>query len=169
MVFKTGRQLSPIVILGYAFTIGLALSVFAQLTHAQSTNVELSQPGELVNEAGDEPQDVNKIAARLFFAFGSETLELDSQSALRSFAEQAEANPDSAILIFAHTDDRGWSLGNLELSRIRAKTVAKELVASGIDITRMKALAFGESRPLASNDTADGRRLNRRVEISLTP
>ncbi len=169
MVFKFSQQPSPLVKLEYACIIGLALLAITSHTHAQGANVDLSQSEERVNETGDALQTVIEGATHVFFAFSSETIDRDSQSALLGLVEQAEANPNSTILIKAHTDNRGWALGNLELSRIRARSVAKELIANGINVARMRAFAFGESRPLAQNSTAEGRRLNRRVEISLAP
>lgn len=149
--------------------VGLALLVAGSHTHAQGANVDLSQAEERVGETGDDLRSMNEGVTLLYFAFGAETLDVDSQSALSSVVKQAEANPDSTIIIKAHTDNRGWALGNVELSRIRARSVAKALIANGVDVARMKAFAFGESHPVARNSTAEGRRMNRRVEVSLLP
>lgn len=169
MVLKTRQLPSLLVKFVYACIVGLALLATGFNTYAQGTNVDLSQPEERVSESGEERQNVIEGLTRLYFAFGAETLDSDSQAAMLGLVEQAEANPDSTIMIKAHTDNRGWALGNLELSRLRARSVAIGLMANGVDIARMRAFAFGESRPIAPNSTAKGRRLNRRVEVSLTP
>lgn len=159
----------PIGKLTHSCFLAVLLALFSAQVLAQGSNVDLSEPAERVNETRDDNQSETEGVVLVYFAFGSETLESDSEVALRSLAEQAMANPDRSVIIAAHTDNRGWALGNLELSRIRARSVAKALMANGVEVARMRAFAFGESQPLATNSTAQGRRLNRRVEISLKP
>ncbi len=169
MLPKTCQLRPQLVNFGYACIVGLALANIGSYAYAQGANVDLTQPEEPIIETGDEDQSMVEGITRLYFAFGAETLESDSQSALLDLVEQAEANPDRIIMIKAHTDNRGWALGNMELSRIRARSVAKGLIANGVEVARMRAFAFGESQPVAPNSTAEGRRLNRRVEVSLMP
>lgn len=170
VVLKTRQLPSPLVKFGYACIVGLALLATGSNTYAQGANVDLNQPDERVSETGDElQQTMVEGVTRLYFAFGAETLDSNSQSALLGLVKQAEANPANTIMIKAHTDNRGWALGNLQLSKLRARSVAIALIANGVDVSRMRAFAFGESRPVALNSTAQGRRLNRRVEVSLMP
>ena len=75
--------------------------------------------------------------------------------------------PDVRVLLAAHTDDEGAEDTNLELSKRRAVSVVRYLVAHGISVSRIRARAFGESRPIASNQTAEGRATNRRIEIAV--
>ena len=72
---------------------------------------------------------------------------------------------DEHIEIIGHTDSKGDEDYNLELSKKRAKAVKKELEKLGIDPNRIKTDGKGESEPKAKNDTEEGRRINRRVEI----
>jgi OOP family OmpA-OmpF porin len=72
------------------------------------------------------------------------------------------------IAIEGHTDSRGADAFNLELSKRRAKTVRAFLIVQGVSEGRLTADGFGESRPIASNDTQEGRNQNRRVEFRLT-
>ena len=65
----------------------------------------------------------------------------------------------------AHTDAQGDEVDNLELSRRRALSVVRYLIAQGISIDRLQARAYGESRPIADNETQEGRLINRRVEF----
>jgi OOP family OmpA-OmpF porin len=75
--------------------------------------------------------------------------------------------PAQKILIAGHTDSTGSAAYNLDLSRRRAESVRNYLIAKfGIDGSRLHARGFGETAPIAGNDTAEGRQRNRRVEIS---
>jgi outer membrane protein OmpA-like peptidoglycan-associated protein len=84
---------------------------------------------------------------------------------LGRLAEFLRANPDRPVLIEGHTDSTGTSEYNLQLSEARAAAVESALVQQGVPPARIQTRAFGESAPVASNDTAAGRQQNRRVEI----
>ena len=73
------------------------------------------------------------------------------------------------IRVGAHTDASGDAVANLALSERRAGAVAAHLVELGVPSRRLVAEAFGETRPIASNDTPQGRRANRRVELDVMP
>ena len=67
----------------------------------------------------------------------------------------------------AHTDNQGSAESNLKLSKQRVISVVRYLIRKGVPKTQLRALAYGESRPMVSNDTADGRKRNRRVEFEV--
>ena len=71
--------------------------------------------------------------------------------------------------VYCHTDSTGSDQHNFDLSQRRALAVANYLSAQGVDSRRFAVTGFGESRPVASNNTAEGRAQNRRVEIQLSP
>ena len=75
--------------------------------------------------------------------------------------------PDYKLSISGHTDDVGDEARNLVLSTDRAKACADYLIFKGIQPERLRSAGFGEARPIASNRTASGRELNRRVEFEL--
>jgi outer membrane protein OmpA-like peptidoglycan-associated protein len=75
------------------------------------------------------------------------------------------AHPDAAVEVDGHTDSTGSADHNLALSQLRANAVRQALVARGVQPTRIVAQGMGEVAPVASNDTAEGRQLNRRVEV----
>jgi outer membrane protein OmpA-like peptidoglycan-associated protein len=75
----------------------------------------------------------------------------------------------TVVDVAGHADSTGPDDKNLELSQRRAGSVSSYLVAQGINAQRLIATGYGETRPIASNDTADGRQQNRRVEITLVP
>ena len=76
-------------------------------------------------------------------------------------------DPSMTIAIEGHTDSDGPEDYNLELSQARADAVAGYFAAAGIDPARISAVGRGEAAPAASNDTAEGRARNRRVEFAL--
>ena len=76
-------------------------------------------------------------------------------------------NNQKHILIVGYTDSIGSATSNMELSLQRAKMVESKLIELGIDANRIQVKGAGESSPIASNDTEDGRRENRRVEIDI--
>jgi outer membrane protein OmpA-like peptidoglycan-associated protein len=71
------------------------------------------------------------------------------------------------IRIEGHTDSSGSSNANLALSQKRAEAVRDALVASGVEASRITVVGLGSERPVAANDTAEGRARNRRVDIIL--
>ena len=77
--------------------------------------------------------------------------------------------PETVIQVEGHTDSTGSESYNMELSARRAEAVKNLLVQEGVDPSRILTIAFGESTPIASNDTEYGRAQNRRVEIKVAP
>ncbi len=75
--------------------------------------------------------------------------------------------PDTKILIEGHTDSTGPEDYNLELSRRRAQAVANFMAGLQVDPTRFTIMGYGDAQPVASNETAEGRQLNRRVDIAI--
>ena len=101
------------------------------------------------------------------FKAGSDTLTAEALDVLAGIADTLREYPDIRIVIEAHTDNLGDSAANLQLSKRRAIAVARYLVDAGISGSRLKAQAYGESRPRTTNATAEGRAANRRVEFSV--
>jgi outer membrane protein OmpA-like peptidoglycan-associated protein len=71
--------------------------------------------------------------------------------------------------VYGHTDSTGSDSYNLDLSQRRASAVADYLTMRGVQSARLGTRGFGESQPIASNDTEEGKAANRRVEIKLVP
>jgi tetratricopeptide (TPR) repeat protein len=78
-------------------------------------------------------------------------------------------NPSLRIEIQGHTDNSGKALANRRLSEKRAKSVMQYLIQRGIKPTRLQWAGYGQTRPIATNDTSDGRKQNRRVGFSPIP
>lgn len=107
------------------------------------------------------------VAEGVTFRSGSDTLTAEAESVLVDIALALREHPTFNVVIAAHTDNRGPAESNLELSRRRALAVARYLAGEGVEPSRLKPQAYGESRPLVSNASAAGRASNRRVEFSI--
>ncbi len=90
-----------------------------------------------------------------------------SKENIAKLANVLKKYEDTNILIEGHTDATGSEEYNLELSRKRAQNVANYLASLGISPTRFTIMGYGESQPLMTNDTPEGRAANRRVEIGI--
>jgi len=101
----------------------------------------------------------------IYFDTDKDVLKSESEAALQQVLTMLNSKPDLRIAIGGHTDSQASDAYNLDLSKRRAQAVMAWLVNKGIDAPRLTAQGFGESQPVADNDSAAGRALNRRVEI----
>ncbi|MBZ5487759.1 OmpA family protein [Halomonas aquamarina] len=99
------------------------------------------------------------------FEFDSAELTSNARNILNGVAERLVNNPDVRVSIEGHTDSRGTAQYNKDLSQRRAESVTTYLAQRGVGSNRMRAVGYGEERPIASNDTDEGRAQNRRVEL----
>ena len=81
--------------------------------------------------------------------------------------KKVKINSTLKIQINGHTDDVGTDIDNQKLSEQRAKSVMNALIARGINPIRISYIGYGESKPITSNDTEEGRSTNRRTEFVL--
>jgi outer membrane protein OmpA-like peptidoglycan-associated protein len=103
----------------------------------------------------------------LMFDVDKADLRSASRDNLTNLAGILNKYPDTNILLEGHTDATGSNDHNLELSRRRAQSVANYLSTQQVLVTRFTIMGYGEDQPIASNDTADGRQQNRRVEVAI--
>ena len=101
------------------------------------------------------------------FKGNSSEMTLAGQTALYKVFVALRRSPNYVMEIQGHTDNRGSSAYNLELSEARANTVANFLIQLGINPNRLFAKAYGESQPIASNQSPAGQARNRRVELKI--
>jgi outer membrane protein OmpA-like peptidoglycan-associated protein len=101
----------------------------------------------------------------ILFASGSADLLPEAEPELGALYKLLKENEQVKIRIDGHTDDIGEAAANLNLSKLRATAVQAYLAKQGIPKDRMQVQFFGESKPLGSNTTEEGKRLNRRIEI----
>ena len=114
-------------------------------------------------------EDELKVTVRneVLFDYNSTALRSASRSALEEMSEVFNDYPDTTIIVEGHADSTGSASYNQRLSNRRADAVARYLQNLGVRGSRIDAVGFGESQPRASNNTASGRQLNRRVEINI--
>jgi outer membrane protein OmpA-like peptidoglycan-associated protein len=101
------------------------------------------------------------------FAPGAVTVKPKLTDEIRKIARVLARYPRSRVSVEGHSDSQGDETYNLKLSRKRAEAVKDLLVKFGVAEHRIKVEAFGESQPIATNNTEEGRRRNRRVEIKV--
>lgn len=101
------------------------------------------------------------------FASNSDVPLPESVPVMEELAAALKANTTMKVLLEGHTDSTNTAAYNLDLSARRAKAVVTFLVKQGIDAKRLSSKGFGKDVPVASNATAQGRALNRRVEVSV--
>ena len=109
-----------------------------------------------------------KIVLRsVHFDFDKAAIRADAKPILDEAASTLKDEGDVSVVVAGHTDSIGTDQYNLKLSKRRAEAVKQYLVGQGINASRLTVEGFGESQPVASNDTADGRAQNRRVELNV--
>jgi len=129
---------------------------------------ELQQiPGVEVTRPTPNEIDIN-LTNDILFDFNSYALRSESKSTLQNLADNFRKYADEQISVEGHTDAVGSLEANQRLSEQRADTVRNYLVDQGVSGTRISSIGYGETRPKATNDTPEGRQLNRRVEIHVT-
>jgi OmpA-OmpF porin, OOP family len=130
--------------------------------------------GEQVDEKGCSTQkdtvtvkETVTLSGDTNFEFNKATLLSSAYSELNQLADAMKANPKTRWRVEGHTDAVGSESYNTELSRKRAEAVVNYLTSKGIERNRMDIVPLGKSNPIATNDTQEGRAMNRRVEIKL--
>ncbi len=101
----------------------------------------------------------------IFFEYAKATLRKDSYPELDRIAESLKENPSLSIEIQGHTDNVGSIETNQKLSEERAGAVKTYLLSKKIPSSRVTSIGFGETKPISSNDTDEGKAKNRRVEF----
>jgi outer membrane protein OmpA-like peptidoglycan-associated protein len=129
----------------------------AQLANAQQQLADL--------QAKQTDRGVVVTLGDVLFDTGQATLKPGATLAMNRLATYLSSNAQTKVLIEGHTDSRGGDDYNVGLSERRARAVATELESRGISADQVQTLGRGKAYPVASNDTAEGRQQNRRVEI----
>jgi outer membrane protein OmpA-like peptidoglycan-associated protein len=110
------------------------------------------------------PEPEGLVLEGILFETGSAILDPESNPRLDRVVEYMTHRPSARIRIAGHTDNVGAPARNRALSESRAQAVRDYLVSHGIDAGRVEAVGFGDTQPIASNDTEEGRAQNRRIE-----
>lgn len=105
----------------------------------------------------------------MVFDTGSADVKGASAADLQQVAKIMNDYPQTRVMVAGHTDSVGSNESNQKLSERRANAVKNLLVNNGVNANRIVAKGYGETQPIASNDTAAGRQQNRRVKITIEP
>lgn len=151
---------------GIGLLAGAAVGTYLDQQEEQ-LNQDLQGTGADVTRVGDSilvtlPEGVT---------FATDSAEIDPRFSrpLTQVSETLNQYPESYIDVVGHTDDTGSEAYNQKLSEARAQSVRRALVQRGVAPARVVAYGYGETQPIASNKTPEGRAANRRVEILITP
>lgn len=156
-------------------------SAARRLAEAQASEIELARrEAQLASEAADSlrrrlellelretDRGVVVTLGDVLFESGQTELQPNARGNLEDVVDLLQTEPDRRIRIEGHTDSTGPATVNMRISQQRAEAVRDELAAMGVDVDRIQAVGMGEEFPIASNETEDGRRQNRRVDVIL--
>lgn len=137
--------------------IGNRLDKQAKELAAAGAEARRTDEGILVNMKGD-----------ILFDTGKATLKQNAIDQLNQVGAILAKYPDDRILVVGHTDSVGDDAYNQRLSENRAKAVKMQLLSAGVPAANITTEGMGESQPIGSNSTAEGRAMNRRVELKIT-
>ncbi len=141
---------------------------------AQNRRVEIKpadtsfNPTALVLTSADADQEIADLAQFIFFVTGKDQLQQSSKAQLNLIAQYLKQYPNTNWEIQGHTDNTGNANSNMTLSQKRAESVMNYLISQGVNASQLTAKGYGQDMPKVSNDTADGRAQNRRVEFKRT-
>jgi|HubBroStandDraft_5_1064220.scaffolds.fasta_scaffold14593_3 OOP family OmpA-OmpF porin len=154
---------------------GQSLGAFFQTTLPDGVSLNIPQNGvenRLLTFIKDPNAQVSSDTwfdfDRLLFDTNSATLQPSSQEQLSNIAAILKAYPNVKLRIGGYTDNQGDAAANLKLSQDRANNVMQQLVAMGVDPSRLDAKGYGEDHPVADNTTDTGRAMNRRISMRVT-
>ncbi|MBS4014322.1 MAG: OmpA family protein [Bacteroidetes bacterium] len=140
------------------------------LFHSENINVAQSDVSrEIINNIKLKKVEVGQsiVLNNIFFDTGAATLRPESYAELGVLYALLLNNPSLKIEISGHTDNVGSAAANLRLSEERARAVVAYLIERGVNRDRLTYKGYGFSKPIASNETAQGRQMNRRTEFQI--
>jgi len=164
---QTGRYL---VSLPSGKNYGIAVKKEGYLFHSENFVIpENAQYQEIQKDIYLKTKKIGQsiVLRNIFFDFDKATIRPESKTELENLIKLMNDNPNIKIEISGHTDNIGSAAYNQKLSESRAKAVVDYLIEHGIERSRLSYMGYGFEKPIASNDTEEGRQLNRRVEFKI--
>jgi outer membrane protein OmpA-like peptidoglycan-associated protein len=133
----------------------------------QAERIEEEIPGAEVTRVGEGINVTFNEGAGVYFDTNKSNIKGTSVETLNKLAGILKEYPKTVILVEGHTDSAGSEEYNMGLSKLRAESVTKYLIAQGIASDRFTTKWYGELQPVADNSTAEGKSKNRRVELGI--
>lgn len=127
---------------------------------AQEVTADASSLSDEINRSG------HVAVYGIHFDTGKATLQEDSAQVLGEIVKLLKQNPGLSLRVEGHTDNQGSAAANQALSEKRAQAVLAWLQSHGVNASRLTAVGFGQTKPVADNQTEEGRAKNRRVELA---
>ncbi|MBI5727735.1 MAG: OmpA family protein [Ignavibacteriales bacterium] len=143
--------------------VSVAASANPQET-AVFKNFKLAKGGEM-NDILHLMTEGKYISYGIRFDINKSTIKPESMGAINEIIQVLKSNPGLKFEVGGHTDADGDESANLILSQKRAESVVTLIISKGIESSRLTAMGYGERKPIADNNTFDGRAKNRRVEF----
>jgi outer membrane protein OmpA-like peptidoglycan-associated protein len=144
---------------------GAAGALIGNYMDKQASEIERDIEGARVERVGEGIKIT--FSSGILFDINRADLKSSSRAELEKLANILNKYDDTNILLAGHTDSTGSDEYNMGLSRQRAQSVANYLSNQNVNPERFTVSGYGKSDPIASNDTADGRAQNRRVEVAI--
>ncbi|HEV8703117.1 MAG TPA: OmpA family protein [Candidatus Polarisedimenticolia bacterium] len=159
-----GKRKADEILVGTAIGAGIGAGVGAYMDAQEEKLARI--PGTSIERVSKDTLLVH-FDSDILFAIDSSTLTWASRDNLGKVAGVIDEYKKTAVVIQGHTDSTGSEAHNQNLSERRAGSVKSFFIVHGVNEERLAATGFGEGEPVASNETNDGRRQNRRVNILL--
>lgn len=150
------------IILGAAIG-GVAGGLIGEYMDKQAAKIDEDLEGATVERVGEGI--LITFDSGILFEFDSYALKPETRANLQELAPTLIKYDDTNVLVLGHTDSVGDAAYNMNLSEKRAGSVNNFLVSQGVAGSRLSNEGYGESDPVATNETDEGRQLNRRVEV----
>jgi len=151
---------------------GRELAAFA--TQSVGNKLDVLNNFSISNNSSDDllaqslMQEIDALPTKsIVFNKGSTTLKQEARTVLDDIAASILGYDDVVLEVAGHTDSSGDAVRNLKLSKERAESVRTYLIDQDVPANRLRAIGYGETVPLKTNDTAAGRAANRRIEFNL--
>ncbi|HKR08888.1 MAG TPA: OmpA family protein [Gemmatimonadaceae bacterium] len=144
---------------------GAAGAVIGHQMDQQAKELQQNIPGATITRVGEGI--AVSFPSGILYPFNSTEILPAGKDNLRQLASSLDKYPNSDVLIVGHTDSVGTDAYNQDLSQRRALAASAYLQSLGVPASRLQTQGRGETEPIASNDTEDGRQRNRRVEIAI--
>lgn len=149
---------------------GISINKPGYIFHSENIDIPANSAfKEVVKDISFKPMEVgNKVVLNnVFFNYNESSIREQSRNEIERLALMMFKNPSLKIEISGHTDSKGTDEYNQKLSEARAKAVVDYLIMLDVEPERLTYKGYGKNRPVASNDTEEGRALNRRTEVEI--
>jgi outer membrane protein OmpA-like peptidoglycan-associated protein len=144
---------------------GAAGAIIGDYMDRQAREMEQDLEGARIERIGEGIKIT--FGGGILFDFDRADLRPEAQAELTKLGRILNKYDDTNVMVEGHTDATGSDQYNMDLSVRRASSVGTYLAAQNVTRDRLSAVGFGELKPIASNDTDDGRQQNRRVEVAI--